>query len=249
MNTDRSSEKDVVSVSRWIKNTETSGSRLYAILASTNGGAALKAYYALDGKHTPQGLYADTPYANWYPVMPMLVELSPYSPFLTWVEEHATPAWGWLARSPLTESVIAQHLAGLTQVLMPNGQAVFFRYWDGRYFKQHLEFIGDKWHTVLPAFSDYWVDGKTFTCSIDNDADIPTSPWWHIPPELIEKMAAKNPEPQVNNLLQMLREEHPMIYARWAEPVLRQRLNLLITPERRQRADFIQRIITELEKG
>ncbi|WP_445612016.1 DUF4123 domain-containing protein [Hafnia alvei] len=122
-----------VAIFDWIKNTETSGSRLYAILASTNGGAALKAYYALDGKHTPQGLYADTPYANWYPVMPMLVELSPYSPFLTWVEEHATPAWGWLARSPLIESVIAQHLAGLTQVLMPNGQAVFFRYWDGRY--------------------------------------------------------------------------------------------------------------------
>ena len=61
MNTDRSSEKDVVSVSRWIKNTEASDSRLYAILASTNGGAALKAYYALDGKRTPQGLYTDTP--------------------------------------------------------------------------------------------------------------------------------------------------------------------------------------------
>lgn len=233
----------------WIKNTNAHGSRLYAILASTNDAAGLKAYYALDGKNTPQGLYAGTPYARWYPVMPMLVELSPYSPFLTWVNDNATPAWGWLARSPLPKSVIAKHLAGLTQVLMPSGQTVFFRYWDGRFFGLHIKYLGDKWRTVLPAFSDYWVDGQVFTCSTEYDTEIPTSPWWHVPQALLDKMASNNPTPQINNLMQKLRENYPLIYSQWAEPVLRQRLRTLLTPERRLKPNLLQRIITELEKG
>ena len=40
MSTEHTSEKSVVSVPHWIKNTEASGARLYAILASTNGGAS-----------------------------------------------------------------------------------------------------------------------------------------------------------------------------------------------------------------
>lgn len=201
-----------ISLSDWIKNTEASNSRLYAILASTNGATGLKAYYSLDGKHTPKGLYAGTPYATWYPVMPMLVELSPYSAFLSWVQNNTTPGWGWLARSSEPESLIIKHLAGLTQVLMPSGQTVFFRYWDERYFRLHLEFLGEAWRSVLPVFSDYWVDRRAFRSEPYPELPPRDSPWWSVPQPLINNMLAENPAPLVHNLLQMLRENHPDIY-------------------------------------
>ncbi|TBL89522.1 DUF4123 domain-containing protein [Hafnia alvei] len=216
-----------IDVAEWIANTSTSSSRLYAVLASTNGAAGLKAYYKLDGRRTPDGLYAGTPYANWYPVMPMLVELSPYSAFLSWVKNQAEPGWGWLALSPLPEETIVQHLTGLTQVFMPNGQTVFFRYWDERYFRPHLEFLGDDWRYVLPVFSNYWVAGKTFTFTLPADYPLRSSPWWHVPQPLLSQILAENPAPLVHNLMQLLRENHPEIYSAMPEPLLRRKAEQL----------------------
>ncbi|MDN6114821.1 MAG: DUF4123 domain-containing protein [Enterobacterales bacterium] len=129
-----------IDIAEWIANASTSSSRLYAVLASTNGAAGLKAYYKLDGRRTPNGLYAGTPYANWYPVMPMVVELSPYSAFLSWVKNQAEPGWGWLALSSLPEETILQHMSSLTQVFMPNGQTVFFAIGTSAIFAHILSF-------------------------------------------------------------------------------------------------------------
>ncbi len=110
-------------VQDWARNT--SGTPLYAVLANTNGAQGIKAYYREDGSRTPYGLYANTPYANWFEVMPVLVPLTDGSPFLRWVAETPLRNWGWLARSPLPQVDLAAHLAGLTQVIMPGGKAVF----------------------------------------------------------------------------------------------------------------------------
>ncbi|MDQ7212775.1 DUF4123 domain-containing protein, partial [Serratia fonticola] len=88
-------------VQDWARNT--SGTPLYAVLANTNGAQGIKAYYREDGSRTPYGLYANTPYANWFEVMPVLVPLTDGSPFLHWVAETPLRNWGWLARSPLPQ--------------------------------------------------------------------------------------------------------------------------------------------------
>ncbi|MFV8861140.1 DUF4123 domain-containing protein, partial [Serratia fonticola] len=80
-------------VQDWARNT--SGTPLYAVLANTNGAQGIKAYYREDGSRTPYGLYANTPYANWFEVMPVLVPLTDGSPFLHWVAETPLRNWGW----------------------------------------------------------------------------------------------------------------------------------------------------------
>ncbi|VEI61960.1 Uncharacterised protein [Serratia fonticola] len=110
-------------VQDWARNT--SGTPLYAVLANTNGAQGIKAYYREDGSRTPYGLYANTPYANWFEVMPVLVPLTDGSPFLRWVAETPLRNWGWLARSPLPQVDLAAHLAGLTQVIMPGVKRCF----------------------------------------------------------------------------------------------------------------------------
>ena len=136
----------------WLKNT--AGTPLYAVLANTNGAEGIKAYYREDGSRTPFGLYANTQYANWFEVMPVLVQINDGSPFLRWVAETPLRNWGWLARSPLPQATITEHLVGLTQVIMPSGKAVFFRYWDGQYLPGHIDYYGNQWRDILPVFSD-----------------------------------------------------------------------------------------------
>ncbi|WP_447870499.1 DUF4123 domain-containing protein, partial [Serratia fonticola] len=92
-------------VQDWVRNT--AGTPLYAILANTHGAQGIKAYYREDGSRTPHGLYANTPYANWFEVMPVLVQLNEGSPFLRWVAETPLRNWGWLARSPLPQAALA----------------------------------------------------------------------------------------------------------------------------------------------
>ncbi|WP_025122957.1 MULTISPECIES: DUF4123 domain-containing protein [unclassified Serratia (in: enterobacteria)] len=207
-------------VQDWVR--DTAGTPLYAILANTNGAEGIKAYYREDGSRTPYGLYANTPYANWFEVMPVMVQLNEGSPFLRWVAETPLRNWGWLARSPLPQAALAAHLAGLTQVIMPSGKAVFFRYWDGRFLPAYLHYFGDGWRTILPAFSDYWVNGEVFTCPVDPTAQAPVSPWWQVPQGMVDSLLDEDPSPLIANLLTWLRENEFELYQAVPEPVLRQ---------------------------
>jgi hypothetical protein len=135
---------------------------LFAILANTNGAHGVKAWYKYDGSVTPFGLYSNTRYAEWRAVMPVLVPVARYSRFLLWVEKESANhrGWGWLGSSSLSTEKIATQLRNLMQVNMPEGNTVFFRYWDAGFFlimSIIMVMNGEK----LPVFSDYWLNGET----------------------------------------------------------------------------------------
>lgn len=229
----------------WVN--KTAGGPLYAILANTQGAHAVKAYYREDGSRTPFGLYADTPYANWFEVMPFLVPISDASPFLRWVAETPLRNWGWLARSPLPQTTLIAHLRGLTQVLMPDGKAVFFRYWDGQYFPGHLAYYGDGWADILPVFSDYWINGRTFTCPVIHDAPLQPFPWWRVPQGLIDALLDEELLPLVLNIKQTLRQDYPEQVARWPDAILDKKIRRLLTPQRRRDPQLLVEILRTLE--
>lgn len=231
-----------IALRQWL--TETTGSTLYAVIASTGDSDALGEYYRLDGSRTPLGLYAETPYADWFPVMPRLVQIAPDSPFLEWVQQTTHRDWGWLARSPAALNSLLAHLRGLTQIVLPNGKAVFFRYWDGRYFPAHLRFMGSDWGQILPVFSDYWINGETFACGVNPEAQAPEFPWWHIPQALLDSMLDDDPTPLINNLLRWLQENEGDLYRSLPEAQLRQKSLQLYEERRAQIRDRVR--LTEL---
>ncbi|MFC0228478.1 DUF4123 domain-containing protein [Serratia aquatilis] len=232
-------------VQDWVR--KTAGTPLFAVLANTHGAQAIKAYYREDGSRTPCGLYAETPYANWFEVMPVLVPLNDHSPFLNWVEDTPLRNWGWLARSTLGQATITAHLRGLTQVLMPDGNAVFFRYWDGRYLLGHLRYCGESWREVLPVFADYWVNGEVFTCPTDSAAKAMTSPWWQVPQGLIDSLLSADPEPVIAQALKYLQKDRADLYWRFDPTLLAAKIRHLLVQADGDREGLMTRIVTTLE--
>lgn len=113
-------------IQQWLNSSWVPGSSLWAIVTRTNGAPGLKAWYELDGSATPAGLYRGTAYEQWHAVQPLLIKVGRYSPFLQWVEKTDSSLWGWLAISHLNEKAITDHLRALTQIILPDGNTVFF---------------------------------------------------------------------------------------------------------------------------
>lgn len=214
-----------ISLTEWIAITARSQMPLYAVLSNVSDAQAIKNYYLHDGSQTPYGLYSQTPYENWFSVMPMLVKLDENSPFLKWIAETEHKDWGWLARSHLPFESICCHLRSLTQVIMPvNEETVFFRYWDGSYLSMMLDYFVDSWQEILPAFAFYWINNQHYVVDIPVEQEAQQPPWWRIPQELINTIMKDNPTTIITNLLLWLKETYPSYYETLPEILIKQRI-------------------------
>ncbi|MBN3862005.1 DUF4123 domain-containing protein [Pseudomonas frederiksbergensis] len=197
------------------------GERLYLIVSAASDAEALKSLYQNEPTTQAIPIWGGTPYAAWQPVMPYLIELKPNSSFLPWIAETDALDWGWLAVSTSTPDVVFEHLRSLTQVRMPDGTEVFFRFWDGRHIYPILEGLGDAAGEVLPVFNRYLINGKSLEVGPRAVPPAKDWPWWEVPKKLLDSLAKQNPSPLIGNLMQWLEEERPDIYAAYPESNLK----------------------------
>jgi hypothetical protein len=195
--------------------------RLYLIVSAASDADALKSLYQNEPTTQATPIWGGTPYAGWQQVMPYLVELKPNSGFLPWIAETDAQDWGWLAVSTSTPEVVFEHLRSLTQVRMPDGTEVFFRFWDGRHIYPILEGLGDAAGEVLPVFERYLINGKRLEVGPRAVPKAKDWPWWEVPKALLDGLAKKNPSTLVGNLMQWLETERPDIYAAYPESNLK----------------------------
>lgn len=188
---------------------------LYALLGAASDAAPLQHYYQLDGRDTPRGLYLGTPYHDWLSVMPYLVMLDKDSPFIDWAETTDAHDWGWLVASDQSIDSLYAHLQGLTQI-WHQGEAVFFRYWDGVYLKRILVQLGEGFTALLPGVNGIWVGGDGFEWAASEAAASRAFPWWELPPAIAATLARQDPAPLINNLMQQLADHNGQLY--WAFP-------------------------------
>ncbi|OCG46653.1 hypothetical protein A9G35_04740 [Gilliamella sp. Choc5-1] len=228
-------------LANWRTITATSSMPLYAVLSNVSDAQAVKNYYITDGSQTPYGLYTGTPYEHWFSVMPMLVRLDEHSPFLDWVNNTEYKDWGWLARSHLPFEDICAHLRSLTQAIMPDGETVFFRYWDGEYLSTMLDYFTDSWQDVLPAFAFYWINHQSHVVHVPLEQAVQTSPWWQVPQKLLEQLSTAKPKLLVDHILQLLQENYLDIYTAFPYQVLETKIiHLLSLSTKKQNVfDFI----------
>lgn len=239
-----------LSLHEWVTITATSGMPLYAVLSNVSDAQAVKNYYITDGSQTPYGLYSQTPYSNWFSLMPMLVRLEENSPFIQWAAQTPAKDWGWLARSHLPFDTICQHLSSLTQVIMPTQDTAFFRYWDGEYLSIMLNFLGDTWQDVLPAFAFYWLNGQSYVVHVPIERPVKSFPWWQVPQALVDELTQTNIKPMTSNLLLWLKENNRPLYDAFPQSVISQKIAQLAQQFNQHPADsnLTQILVTHLQQ-
>lgn len=193
---------------------------LYAVLAGASDAAPLQHYYQLDGRHTPRGLYLGTPYHDWLPVMPYLVELDIASPFIEWAGATPSRDWGFIVATEQPLGTLYGHVQGLTQV-WHQGEAVFFRYWDGVYMSAIASQLGDGMTKLLPELNALWCQGHGFSWEASEPRAVRPFPWWELPPAIAATLARQDSAPLVNNLMQQLADQNGQLYWSFPEANLR----------------------------
>jgi hypothetical protein len=205
-----------------------SGERLYLIISAASDADALKTLYLTEPTAQLIPIWGGTPYSTWQPVMPYLTELKANSAFLPWIAETDALDWGWLAVSRSEPNEVFEHLRSLTQVKMPDGTEVFFRFWDGRHIYPILRGLGEKAGEVLPVFERYLINGQALEVGTRVVPKVRDWPWWEVPKGLLEGLSKDNPATLVSNLMQWLEEDRPDLCTAWPENNLKLKITRFV---------------------
>lgn len=187
--------------------------QLFAIFSRASDADAFKVWQG-----TANPVWAETIYADWQAVMPYVGIVAADSEFLRWVAETASRDWGWLAVSSADLEVLVEHFRSLTQVLMPDGKAVFFRFWDGRFLLPLLQSDEVDPAQLLPVISRGLINGQAVAIGGGALGSGRVFPWWNVPKSVLAQTDASV---RIVNALQWLSEEHPAMFEAFPEAVLR----------------------------
>jgi len=199
------------------------GEQLFAVLGNASQCNPVAAWDCTGGG-SPSPIWAGSEYAGWDEVMPYAVVVAADSAFLEWVAECEGDDWGWLAVSSCPLQTVVDHLRSLTKVLLPEGQAAFFRFWDGAYLWPVLQALGAQGGEVLPVFGRYWINGRVHQVGAAVVGPSRPSPWWHVPEQVLQQLGDQSSVTLVDNLLQWLEEERPELYAAFAPATLKHKV-------------------------
>nr|WP_305833245.1 DUF4123 domain-containing protein [Pseudomonas sp. A29(2023)] len=202
---------------QWLKSEPLKPSeQLFAIFSSASAVGPLKAWPS--EAQMPKPVWAETIYAEWDAVMPYVGIVDAGSEFLDWVATTESLDWGWLAVSSVGIEAVVEHFRSLTQVLMPDGKAVFFRFWDGRFFLPILESPEVDAGQLLPVLTRGLINGQTVEIGGRGRVSGREFPWWSVPEKLLSQFGD---DARINNALHWLSEEQPALFEAFPTVVLR----------------------------
>lgn len=202
--------------------------QLFAVFGNASSAEPFKAWQRSSPAHAPSPIWADTVYAEWQPVMPYVGLVEPGSGFLDWVAGTGSHDWGWLAVASSPQEALVEHLRSLTQVLLPNGNAVFFRFWDGRYLLPTLLSGEVNAKQLMPVIRRCLVNGQPLEIGGSALKTTRVFPWWEVSESLLEHLAKQSATTHINNLLKWLSEDRPDLYEAFPESVLRHKIALFL---------------------
>ncbi|MFJ2458437.1 DUF4123 domain-containing protein [Pseudomonas neuropathica] len=223
------------------------GERLYLIISAASDSDALKNLYLTEPTAQLIPIWGGTPYSTWQPVMPYVTELKANSAFLPWIAETDALDWGWLAVSRSEPNEVFEHLRSLTQVKMPDGTEVFFRFWDGRHIYPILHGLGEKAGEVLPMFERYLINGQSLEVGTRVVPKVKDWPWWEVPRDLLKQLAEDDLSTVVDNLMQWLCEDCAELYFAFPENNLRRKVERFVRHQPNTE-DMAERLAAQLTK-
>jgi hypothetical protein len=209
-----------------------SSEQLFAVFSNASAAEPFKAWQRSISAQAPRPIWADTAYAEWELVMPYVGIVAAGSEFLDWVATTESRDWGWLAVSCATQDVLAEHLRNLTQVLLPNGNAVFFRFWDGRYLLPILRSAEVNATQLMPVIGRCLINGQSLEIGGQALNSSQVFPWWEVSESLLKHLGTEFATTRISNLLKWLSEERPDLFEAFSESVLRHKVAIFLeTPD------------------
>ncbi|WP_415766289.1 DUF4123 domain-containing protein [Pseudomonas sp. ZB1P45] len=226
-------QPDVLSPHDWLDRQPLKPSeQLFAVFSNASGAEPFKAWQRSISAQAPSPIWADTAYAEWEPVMPYVGIVAAGSEFLQWVANTESRDWGWLAVSSASQEVLVEHLRSLTQVLLPNGNAVFFRFWDGRYLLPILRSAEVNATQLMPVIGRCLINGQSVEIGGNALKTFRLFPWWEVSESLLKYLAEEFATTRINNLVKWLGEERPDLFEAFSESVLRHKVVIFLeTPD------------------
>ncbi|MGF6206045.1 DUF4123 domain-containing protein [Pseudomonas frederiksbergensis] len=197
---------------------------LFAIFSNASAAEPFNAWQCSITAQAPRLIWADTAYAEWEPVMPFVGIVAAASEFLDWVATTESRDWGWLAVSSASPEALVEHLRSLTQALLPNGNSVFFRFWDGRYLLPILQSSEVDCAQLLPVIDRCLINGQPLDIGGRALKSTQVFPWWQVPETLLDQLAAQSSTTQINNLLKWLSEDRADLFDAFSDSVLRRKV-------------------------
>ena len=222
-------QPDCLSPHEWLERHPLKPSeQLLAIFSNASTAEPFKAWQHSISAQAPSPIWADTAYAQWEPVMPYVGIVAAGSEFLEWVASTESRDWGWLAVSSASQDVLVEHLRSLTQVFLPNGNAVFFRFWDGRYLLPILQFAEVKAAQLMPVMDRVLINGQSLDIGGSALKTSRVFPWWEASESLLKQLANESATTRINNLLMWLSEDRPDLYEAFSTDVLRHKVAIFL---------------------
>ncbi|CAI8913235.1 DUF4123 domain-containing protein [Pseudomonas sp. IT-P12] len=207
------------------------GEQVFAVFGEASSAEPFNAWCRSSPVHAPTALWSGTAYAEWRAVMPYVALVDVDGGFLQWVATTTSADWGWLLVSSVPQEQLVEHLRSLTQVLLPDGRAVFFRFWDGRFLRSIIQCAEVDAPDLLPAVTRCLINGQGFEIGAGVQKTPRDFPWWRVPDTLLEQLGEHSNMTLLNNLLQWLSEERPDVFEAFSESVLRRKVaNFLAQP-------------------
>lgn len=224
--------------------------QLFAVFGSASSAEPFNAWRSANPLHAPSPIWADTAYAEWEPVMPYVGKVEPGSEFLEWVTGIESCDWGWLTVATSAQDALVEHLRSLTQVLLPNGSAVFFRFWDGRHLLPILQSAEVDAAQLMPVINRCLINGQPLDIGGSSLKSTRIFPWWEVSESLLEHLAQNSATTRIDNLLKWLSEDRPDLYEVFSERILRHKVaNFLEAPDlpSAPKSALVDFLITELD--
>nr|WP_269137457.1 DUF4123 domain-containing protein [Pseudomonas sp. PGPR40] len=222
--------------------------QLFAIFSSASAAEPFKAWQRSITAQAPSPIWADTAYAEWEAVMPYVGIVAVDGEFLEWVAATESRDWGWLAVSSATQEVLVEHLRSLTQVLLPNRNTVFFRFWDGRYLLPILQSAEVGAAQLIPVVGRCLINGIALEVGGSALKTSRVFPWWEVSESLLKP--AESATTHINNLLKWLSEDRPDLYEAFSESVLQHKVAIFLqAPDLPQapKSALVDYLISELD--
>ncbi|KDD69929.1 hypothetical protein V466_06260 [Pseudomonas mandelii PD30] len=226
-------QPDALSPHAWLDHQPLKPSeQLFAVFSNASDAEPFKAWQRSITAQAPSPIWADTAYAEWEPVMPYVGTVAGGSEFLEWAATTESRDWGWLAVASISQDVLVKHLRSLTQVLLPNGNAVFFRFWDGRYLLPILQSTDVNATQLMPVIDRVLINGQSLDIGGSALKTSRVFPWWEVSESLLKHLANESATTRINNLLKWLSEDRPDLYEAFSESVLRHKVAIFLeTPD------------------
>lgn len=175
------------------------GLNWYAIINGTKEKSALIDYYRLGG-HDATAIWSGTPYEDWKEVMPYIAPVDKTGDFPNWIQQEAEEDWGMLVGSHASFEQLHAHFRSLTQVWLPSGSHVFFRFYDPRFSLDVANYCDEKLRALVMGPARYWAVKGRFVENASPKIDVKEQafPWWTVPETVIAQLSTDKSVLEVN---------------------------------------------------